>query len=106
MKSRTVMLSLSPPDGAPAREFGTGDDTVTMYARYENREVVVMPDVRGFHLHIKKPGDLEGPIVCLSVEEDGAIRIWWNQGGGDFEVQKLKEFQRVLVTPIPGKEKP
>lgn len=105
MDTRTIEISFSKSDGSGSEEMDCGDDTVTLYARYNpKREFVVLPDVCGFRLHVGKPGSIS-PFVCIDFEDDGRIIIRWNDGSGNFKVSRPLEGT-VLIMPVPGKEKP
>lgn len=97
MNIRTVKILLSGADGSE-QEIDATDKTITLYAKYDGREVVVMPDVRAFWLHFGGPGAI-APRVCIEIEDDGRIVVRWNDGSGDFKVEHKKDLGNVLLTP-------
>ena len=96
-KGRTVRISLVTQRGVQ-REVHAGDDSVTIYCEYEGRQVIVMPDVRGFRLSVKAlPDDpLKSPDLIVDLLDDGSLVV-----RNDERLAVLQEHAgMVTVTPV------
>ena len=93
---RAVKINLVRFDGKE-RSIDPKQDTVTMYVKTEKQEIIVLPDVSGFRVHVSKPQDGIN-FVAVEVGDDGELRIGWNTGNGKFRV-RMDELNRVVVMP-------
>ncbi len=73
-----ISLSLVRSDGKADRSIEVGDETATMYVEYPDHKVTVMPDGRGFHVHIQPKGWDDMEVIGIRYDE-GHVHVWVNQ---------------------------